>query len=203
LVRENGCSVLYPEQRGQGKSGGDYIGFGMLERHDCLCWIRWVTERYPELPVYLVGISMGATTVLMTGGMDLPEQVRGIIADCGFTSPQAIWRHVAEKNLHLRYGWYAQAARDLCKRKIRMTPEDYSTLDALAECEVPVLLIHGTDDTFVPISMTYENYKACAAPKRLLVVPGAGHGLSCWVDKKRYEQAILDFWQDFDPKTFN
>ena len=86
--RENGCAVLYPEQRGQGQSGGDYMGFGLLERHDCLSWIKWVHERTGgKLPIYPVGISMGATTVMMTAGSpELPSSVAGIAADCGFGS---------------------------------------------------------------------------------------------------------------------
>ena len=65
-------------------------------------------------------------------------------------------------------------------------------------CPVPVLFVHGTDDHFVPIEMTYENFKACRAPKHLLVVPGAEHGLSYFINKDRYEQAFKDFWERYD-----
>lgn len=87
------CNVLYVEQRGQDGSGGDYMGFGLLERYDCLDWINWVNQaghsvyEGRRLPIYLCGVSMGATSVLMAAGLPLPANVRGIIADCGFTSP--------------------------------------------------------------------------------------------------------------------
>lgn len=196
---DHGCSVLYTEQRGQGESGGEYIGFGLLERHDCLAWAKWVDAHNPDnLPIYLAGISMGATTVLMTGGMELPENVHGIMADCGFTSAHDIWKHVAEKNLHLHYGLYAAAADDLCKKKINVGAKDYSTVEAMARCTVPVLFVHGTDDSFVPVEMTYENYKACAAPKHLLIVPGAEHGMSYLVDQNGYEAQVKAFWEAYD-----
>ena len=195
----SGCSVLFAEQRGQGKSDGDYMGFGMLERHDCLNWIDWVNENNKDaLPVYLVGLSMGATTVLMASSLELPDNVHGIMADCGFTSAYDIWKHVVEENLHLHYGLYASAADDLCKKKIHMGSRDCSTVDSLQQCHVPVLFIHGTDDSFVPIRMTYDNYKACAAPKKLLIVPGAEHALSYCVERALYEKASLDFWQEYD-----
>lgn len=196
---EAGCSVLFAEQRGQGASGGEYMGFGLLERHDCLVWVNWVNERcQAELPIYLCGVSMGASTVLMAAGLELPENVRGMIADCGYTSPAAIWKHVAKDNLRLSYGMRSAAANGLCRKKIQMGIDDYSCVDAMTECEVPVLFVHGTDDRFVPIEMTYENYKACAAPKRLLVVPGAGHGMSYLVDREGYRKAVTQFWADFD-----
>ena len=86
----NGCSVLLAEQRGQGNSGGEYMGFGQTECHDCLEWIQWASRQYDEeLPVYLGGVSMGATTVLMAAGLDLPECVHGIVADCGLCNLEA------------------------------------------------------------------------------------------------------------------
>ncbi len=198
---ENNCAVLYPEQRGQGNSQGEHLGFGLLERHDCRGWIDWVNRKTQgKLPIYLAGISMGATTVLMTAGMELPENVRGIIADCGFTSADDIWRHVAKHNLHLHYGIYAPMANELCKKRLCVDAKEYSTLDAMAECEVPVLFIHGTEDGFVPVEMTYENYKACAAPKHLLVVPGANHGMSYWMNTQGYQEAVLDFFSRYDSK---
>lgn len=197
---ENGCSVLYAEQRGQGESGGEYMGFGLTERFDCLYWANWANQNgFADLPIYLCGISMGASTVLMAASLDLPENVHGIMADCGFTSPHAIFKHVMENNLHLYYrGITAAIANDMCKKKIQIGTKDYSCTDALKECKIPVIFVHGTDDKFVPVEMTYENYKACAAPKRLLIVPGAEHGMSYLVNKDEYQKTVLVFWRDFD-----
>lgn len=199
FLHDNGCSVLYAEQRGQNSSGGDHMTFGLLERYDCLDWINWVNENTQgELPVYLAGISMGATTVLMATGLELPGNVRGVVADCGFTSPYAIWKYVTEENLHLSYKLHGNLVERLCQRKIRMGAKAYSTLDAMNGCRIPVLFIHGADDTFVPVTMTYENYRACTAPKQLLIVPGAQHGLSYYVEQDRYEKEVKAFWRSYD-----
>ncbi len=196
---DNDCSVLFAEQRGQNKSGGEYMGFGLLERYDCLDWIDWVNDRTTgKLPIYLGGVSMGATTVLMAAGSELPETVKGIVADCGFTSPGAIWKHVAKKNLHIPYGIYRDLANGMCRKRIHFGADDYSCPEALGRCTVPVMFVHGTEDSFVPIEMTYENYKACVSPKRLFVVPGAEHGMSYLTDMAGYESAIKGFWNDYD-----
>ena len=180
-------------------SGGDYMGFDMIERHDCLEWVKWVNERCgTDAPIYLAGVSMGASTVLMASELDLPDNVHGIIADCGFTSPDDIWKHVVEHNLHLSYGIRSAVANDICKKKIQMGAKEHSTVEALQKSKVPVLFIHGTDDNFVPVEMIYENYKACAAPKRIFVVPGADHGMSYVVDEKGYQAALQDFWNTVD-----
>lgn len=196
---ENNCNVLFIEQRCQGGSGGEYIGFGLLERYDVRDWTHWAHERYEgKLPIYLDGVSMGAATVLMASGLDLASSVKGIIADCGFTSPHAIWKHVAEHHMHLMYSPIKNIADSICRQKINMGSEEHSTVDALKKNDIPVLFAHGTADPFVPIEMTYENYMACKAPKRLIVVPGAAHGMSFYVEKERYAEELLRFWSEYD-----
>ena len=192
---DNDCAVLFAEQRGQGNSGGEYMGFGLLERYDCLDWINWVNERTEQkYPVYLAGVSMGASTVLMTAGLDLPENVKGVIADCGYTSAYDIWKHVVKDNMKLSYGLRGLMIDRICQKKINTNSKGITTLTAMQKTQIPILFIHGTDDKFVPVRMTYENYKACNAPKELLIVPGAIHGQSYDVEQEKYEAATRRFW---------
>ncbi len=201
FLHKNGCSVLYAEQRGQGLSGGNYMGFGLMERYDCAEWIKWAKETLPDTPIYLAGLSMGASTVLMAANLDISDNVNGIIADCAYTSPHAIWKHVMESNLKISYSLHRRIADDMCRKAIQMGPGDFSTVDALLESTIPVLFIHGSDDHFVPVEMTYENYKACRGPRRLLIVPGADHCMSYFENPWGYEKAIRSFFCDFDEKT--
>ncbi len=195
---QNDCSVLYAEQRGQGGSGGEYIGFGLMERYDCLDWVNWVNENTENtLPIYLCGVSMGASTVLMASGLQLPDNVCGIVADCGYTSPVDIWKHVA-KHAHISYGMCGKPAGRLAKKRLQIDMDTETCPQALRRSKTPVLFIHGTNDKFVPIEMTYENYTACIAPKRLFIVPGAEHGMSYLVEPIGYEAAVRAFWADFD-----
>lgn len=198
FLRENHCTVLYAEQRGQGESDGDYMGFGMVERFDCLEWIRWLNANgFQTLPIYLAGISMGASTVLMTAGFpDLPENVKGVLADCGFTSAKAIWKHISEENLHIPYKRHQKHVDRLCRGRIDLNSDSYSTLEAMETCRVPILFIHGSADTFVPVEMTLANYEACRSPKKLLIVEGANHGMSYLVDREHYEAAVKEFWSE-------
>ena len=85
FLQEQRCNLLFVDQRGHGASEGKYLGFGVLERYDCLAWVSYLQRREPAgMPIYLLGCSQGAATVLMASGFALPKQVRGIIADCGF-----------------------------------------------------------------------------------------------------------------------
>ncbi len=199
FLHDNDCSVLFAEQRGQNNSGGDYMGFGATEQHDCLTWTRWVDETFGEqLPVYLCGVSMGATTVLMASDLDLPRSVRGIVADCGFTSADDICEHIARDNLRIAYQLCRPIARRVYRDKNRVDAFQYSAEEALRNAKVPILFIHGSNDHFVPVEMTYRNYMACSSPKQLLIVPGAEHAMSYMVDRAQYQQAVFQFWDQWD-----
>lgn len=199
-----GCSVLFAEQRGQNNSGGNYITFGHLERYDCLDWVNYINENYNEenLPIYLAGISMGASTVLMTASLDLPDNVRGIFSDCGFTSAHEIWKHTVNNNLHLLYGAHGYMIDEICKKKISVDSRNITTLAALNEARVPVAFVHGSDDRFVPVGMTYKNYKICSSPKELLIVPGADHGQSYYTEREKYEDFTRAFWAKYDKEKW-
>lgn len=197
FLHDEGCSVLYPDQRSQGDSEGKHISFGAYERFDCIDWLNYVIYTYGEdIPIYLCGVSMGATTVLLALGFNLPPSVKGIIADCGYTSPDGIWKYVAKNNLHIKNKLIYFFATHFINRKVKLDSGNISTVEALKKAKIPVLFIHGDSDKFVPVSMTYENYKACASKKRMLIVPGADHGVSYLCDMPTYQSYVRDFFKE-------
>lgn len=190
------CSILYVEQRTRGGSEGECMGMGLLERFDCLDWIRWTEEHIgTELPIYLVGISMGATTVMMAAGLELPDCVKGLVADCGFTSPDAILSHVVGSTLHIPYRMFREPINRAFKRRTGFRADAVSTVDCLKNNKLPIMFIHGADDHFVPVEMTYENYAACPSEKFLFIAPGADHGVSYLIDTPGYHKMAADFWK--------
>ena len=194
-----GYELVLVDQRASGKSSGTWIGFGVLERYDCLSWIHFLNAEYGSLPTFLSGISMGCTTVLMALGFELPSNVKGVIADCGFTSPKEIIRHVMGRKLHLSTDLLMPGMSLFTKLFAGYSYTEYSTLEALKNNKIPVLFIHGKEDHYVPHEMTLKNYEACIAEKQLVLVEGAGHGTSYLQDKPTVEKAIGDFFAKYNP----
>lgn len=193
---EKKFNILLVDERAHGKSGGKYITFGINESRDAICWIDFINSRENgAYPVFLEGLSMGATTVMMACGRGLPSSVKGVIADCGFTSPKEIILHVIKGYrlpAKLIFPFVSFWFRVLAK-----TDPNYSTLDALENCNVPLLIIHGEDDKFVPCDMSRRNFEVCRSEKTLLTVPGAGHGASYIVDSEKCLAAIDTFYSRF------
>ena len=187
-----GLNVLIPYQRAHGKSEGKYITYGIRERHDVHSWIDYINKTdYYHLPIFLSGLSMGCSTVLMSTDIPYTDNVKLIIADCGFTSPYDIFEHVAVNSMHVPFKPIIPALNFLCKTKAGFDVKGFSTVEALKNCKIPVFFIHGEDDTFVPPEMTLKAYNACASEKYLLTVPKAKHALSFLVDKGKYKPQIV------------
>lgn len=193
-ARALGHSVLLIDHRAAGKSEGNVITFGVLEKRDALLWASLIAERFPQRKIILTGISMGAATVMMCAKEALPQNVVGILADCGYTSPRAIISKVLDEDLHLPsrvfYPFVYLGARLFGGFDLHDAPP----VEALAAARVPVLFFHGDTDGFVPSKMSEENFAACAAEKKLVFIEGAGHGLAYPVNKEKYLSEMRAFF---------
>ena len=137
---------------------------------------------------------MGATTVLMAAGLGLPENVIGIIADCPYSSPKEIIMKVCSDMklpARLMYSFVRLGA----KLYGHFDLEAADAAEAVCHAKVPILLIHGEDDRFVPCSMSqkiFERFKEANPDGNMLLetFPGAGHGISFMEDEVRYGRII-------------
>ncbi len=187
-----GHNVLLVDQRAHGSSGGRTIAFGIQERYDVQSWVDFALERFgKDTKIILYGISMGATTVLMASELELPENVKGIIADCPYSSALDIILHVGRKTPFPR--WLIRPFAILGAKlfggfDIRET----TAAQAVEEAQVPILIIHGEADSFVPCQMSDI---VSHNPEKIqrVTVPGAEHGISYLVDTARYRQVVEAF----------
>ncbi len=191
-----GLNLLLAEQRAQNGSEGKYMTYGIREQRDVVSWANLMAERLgKEHPLFLGGLSMGAATVLMASDLEYEGNVRGVLADCGFTSPWAIIRKVAGRSKWIPLDASSALLNVFTKRFAGFDMKEKSAADALGRTKLPVLLIHGLADDFVPPEMSRENYEACRSEKELVLVEGATHGMSYVVEPERVKASISGFIQ--------
>ena len=188
-----GRSALLIDQRGCGRSDGNSICFGVKEHRDCLDWVNFMVERFGrDVKIILTGISMGTSTVLMAAGKTLPKNVVGVLADCGFSSAKEIIKKCT-KDMHLPPNLMYPFIKLAAKIFGHFDLDEYSPMEAMKTCKLPVLFFHGEADTFVPCSMCEEIYRNCASPKQKLIVEGAAHAESYYKDTLNYDKALEIF----------
>ena len=189
-----GHSALIVDQRGAGHSGGHVISFGVNESQDCLRWIETaIAEFGPDVRLILTGISMGAATVMIAAGHPLPQNVVGVLADCGYTTGKEIIQVVIGR-MHLppklTYPFVWLGGRIFGRFDLRKA----NATAAMAACKVPVIFAHGDGDDFVPWYMSKANFDACPNQKALVTIPGAGHGLCYPADPETYIAQLKAFF---------
>lgn len=191
--KNNGINILMVDERAHGKSGGNAITFGIKERYDCKLWTDYAKDRFGEdTDLYLAGTSMGASSVIMASELGFPNNVKAIISDCGFSEPEAIIKEIIKgMKLPVEATYIIVKMAAMIYGHVNLS--EASVVQAVRKIQIPVLFIHGKDDSVVPIHMCNQLYENCNSTKKMLVVNGANHANSAMTDYAAYENAIVEF----------
>lgn len=190
-----GYSILLPYMRGHGESEGGYIGMGWHDRLDLIDWAKRVNTRFSPKGIGFFGLSMGAATVMMASGeAELPANVKFIIEDCGYSSVLDEFKYEMTHRFHLPAFPFLRFAA--LSTRIHAGFNFYregSAVEQLKKSRTPTLFIHGDADTFVPFYMLERVWSAAACEKERLVVHGAAHAMSAWVEPELYWNTVESF----------
>lgn len=191
LARQLNHNILLIHQRGCGNSKGKTITFGVKERYDAFAWIEYAVSRFGNIPIFLVGVSMGGAVALMATDMDLPSNVVGAIADCPYSSPKAIIKKVCKDRKMPDFIYPIVTVGAFIYG--RFNPNKEGAVKSVKNAKIPILILHGEKDSFVPCHMAQEIYDRATGEKYLYTFESADHGTSYMSDPEKYEHAYLDF----------
>lgn len=190
---EKGYNVLIPSMRACADSEGEYVGMGWLDKEDLKCWINLIIEENKNAEIILHGSSMGAATVLMASGDELPENVKNIIADSGYTSVWDIFASEAKARFNLPEFPVLNMFQIVANRKAKYDIKEASALEQVKKSKTPILFIHGDKDDFVPEYMCEKLYDATNCKKEKLIIHGAGHTDGKYREPEKYYNTIFDW----------
>ena len=187
-------NVLLVDQRASGKSEGKVITFGINESKDCVKWAEFASKEFGEdVKIILTGVSMGAATVLIASSLDLPKNVVGVIADCGYNKASDIIKKVIKEMklpASIFYPFERIGARIFGHFKL----EETSPYESVKNSKIPTIFLHGDADSLIPCDMSLKLYIACTSKKRLVTINGAEHGVSYLEDPEKYINELNDFF---------
>lgn len=194
-MEKTDCHILIPHMRAHGMSQGKYIGYGLSDSQDILMWTEYMEKHLAgPLVVLYHGWSMGAATALLAGGSGhLPPSVVGLIADSSYDNFKNQLCHNIRSRYRFAPGILLSGISRFAQKELGYTPHQISPIARAGRIEVPVLLIHGTSDTFVPTYMSEKIYEKIQSPKRILLVQDAEHIMSFDVAPSTYSSEVDQF----------
>lgn len=197
IAKAAGRNVLLINQRCHGGSEGHTITFGILEQKDVLGWIQYASDRFGPVPMLLSGVSMGAATVLMVAGKQLPEHVKGIIADCPYDAPSNIIKKVLGQDMGMpvKIVYPLIQLGGILYGRFNLNAD--SPVEAVKKTGLPILLIHGDNDRFVPYPMSCNIYAAAPETIEFHTIAGAGHALNYVTDPEGYTKIVNAFTERY------
>ncbi|UQS83044.1 alpha/beta hydrolase [Bombilactobacillus thymidiniphilus] len=198
MYHQAGYNVLAPDNRSFGRSEGQYIGYGWQDRNDLQTWIQQVIQHNGKnSQIGLFGVSMGASTVMYYLGLKVPKQVQFAVADCGYASIKGELQHELQVLFNLPSFPLIPTANLFTQAIAHYSFYDADTKTTLRHNKVPLFIIHGTKDNFVPTKNARINYNNDHGPKKLWLVPDASHARSYFVQPKQYTQKVLNWSQHY------
>ena len=196
LFDKLGCNVLQIDNHAAGKSEGKYLGWGYIESLDLINWIKELISRRPNDKIILFGASMGAATVMLTSGNDLPKNVKLIIEDSGYTSATNILSYHCQKRYHIKGKWLIKGISLVSKIRAGFSYDQTNCQKALSKNKLPIMFMHGRNDFTVPFEMRDELSTCGKAPKKVYESLGV-HIRSYYVDSKNYQEAVENFLKKY------
>lgn len=190
IFAELGYNSLLIDQRGWGNSEGDYTTFGFKESLDLLKWIDYLIKEYPDVNLGLYGVSMGASTVLLTSGHSLPNNVSFAISDCAYTSLEDLL------TTKLNTSMLNASIKTQVLRKLGFKIEEVNCLKMVSKSNIPTLFIHGDNDKLLPYQMTLNLHAALNTKKMLCIINGSDHAYNCY--RNEFKEAIIDFLDNLE-----
>lgn len=190
---ELGYNLLLIDSRTCGLSDGKYVGLGTKEKYDIIEWIKYLNSRYSDTKIILFGISMGAATVMMCSSEEMPNNVKAIIEDCGYTSVLEEFSYQVKILYRMPSFPIVNLLSIITKIRAGYWLKEANPIEQVKKSRLPILFIHGDSDTFVPPFMVDKLYEVANCKKEKLIIKDAGHGASYWMNSKKYWKTIKNF----------
>lgn len=198
MFYDMGYSVLTPDNRGHGHSEGKHITMGYKDSKDVASWVEFLVTKYPKSQIVVFGLSMGGATVCLYSSLPKPKNVKAIVSDCAYTSPYVLFENICDKSIIFTFFPGMKFFDFYLKHRIGFRLTDIDVKTAIKKCNVPILLIHGSRDKFVPFYMRDILYKH--APKKYrhkYTVSGAGHAESLPTSGEEYKNQVKQFLANY------
>ncbi|WP_156298924.1 alpha/beta hydrolase [Streptobacillus canis] len=191
-----GYNVFSPDLISFGESEGTFISMGGKDSEDLVNWVEYLLKKYPKNKFVLFGRSMGAATVINSLGEINKENVVGFIEDSGYIKLRGIFSYQLKKLYSLPSFPILDIANSMVKIRAGYSIDDVDATSDLQNTSIPGLILHGSDDGFVPSENAKEIYSLLKSDKKIFIFEDAKHVQAHFLYKEKYWNIVSEFLRD-------
>lgn len=199
MFLKEGYSVLAPDSRAHGESGGQFVTYGLLERYDVIAWAHWMRLQNCQR-IYGLGESLGASILIQASAVE--PVFNAVVAECAYADLRAMAEYRMRRIGHLPAPVSGSAASVAVEAGLLYAKFvdglDFRQVAPLHSIltSAPVLLIHGVDDHRTPCEQSKQLAAVRPAKDRLWLVPHAGHTNASTVAPSEFRRRVLKWFAE-------
>lgn len=195
MFHQLGYSVVVYDHRNHGISGGTFTSFGFYEKEDMKSILDYVENHIFEEPVFFgsQGSSMGAAIALQHAEID--SRIRFVISESSFETLHAQMKIQIKRQMKYLSTLFLFGSSAMNKIMYGYFYGQVSPIKAIKNLDIPILIIHGDSDSFIPLSHAKNLFEQKPKAKKLLIVKQADHGLCFNNNPEIYYSNVKDLLQ--------
>jgi fermentation-respiration switch protein FrsA (DUF1100 family) len=197
FLYNKGYNIFLYDSRQHGESEGYYCTYGFYEKHDVSAVITYLQSRkeVAKGKIGIFGTSMGAAVAIQAAAID--QRIAAIIAEASYTNLRTIFVDYQKRTIKLPWHFLRNVALVQSQKMANFKARLVSPLEDITKVHIPVLIVHGKNDSFIKVDYSKMIYDAAHDPKRLLIIEGANHNDVWETGGAVYENSVVAFFNEY------
>jgi fermentation-respiration switch protein FrsA (DUF1100 family) len=193
---KKGFNLLLYDSRQHGESEGYYCTYGFYEKHDVSAVISYLQSR-KDVKIGKIGVfgtSMGGAVAIQSAAID--SRISAVISEGSYTALRTVFVDYQKRIIKLPWHFLRNIALVQSQKLANFKARLVAPIEDIKRVHVPILIVHGKNDSFIKSEYSKRLYDAANEPKQLLLINNAGHNDVWEVGGKVYENAVSSFFKE-------
>jgi len=192
----SGYNIFLYDSRQHGESEGYYCTYGFYEKHDVSAIISYLQSRTDTKigKIGVFGTSMGGAIAIQAAAID--HRIACVVSEGSYTALRIVFVDYQKRIIKLPWHFLRNIALVQSQKLANFKARLVAPIEDIKRVHVPILIVHGKNDSFIKSNYSNMLFESANEPKRLLLIDNANHNDVWEVGGKMYEDSVASFFEE-------